>query len=109
MSVVDKIKARLGSQPSSYYIEEWDETIYARPLTCGEMTEIQRRHPDFPSKMTGDSMVDLIIRKAMDKQGNKLFSLEDKPILLKETTAIISTVVAKILSSQVTVEEAEKN
>lgn len=109
MSVIDKIKARVFSAATSVYVEEWDETIWVRPLSCGEMTELQRRHKGFPMELTGDAMVDLVIRKVMDKSGEKMFTLEDKPFLLKETTAVISNVVAKILSSQISVEDAEKN
>jgi len=109
MSVIDKIKSRISSQPASFYVDEWETTIYCRPLTCGEMSDLQRKHPKFPSEMTGDAMVDLLIRKARDKDDNKMFTLEDKPILLRESTTTVSSIVSRILSAQISVEEAEKN
>ena len=44
-------------------------------------------------------MVDLIIMKAEDKDGEKLFTLEDKPILMRESVAIISKIAGEMFSS----------
>jgi hypothetical protein len=108
MSIRDKIKERLSSAPKAVYIEEWDETIYVKPLNCGEMSKLQNRHKDFLSNMTGEAMVDLILMKALDKDGEKAFDLEDKPYLLKESMSVIGSVAAGILGSQ-TSEDYEKN
>ena len=53
-------------------------------------------------------MVDLIILKAETGQGEKLFTLEDKAILMREEVGVISTVAAAFMSGT-SVEEHEKN
>jgi hypothetical protein len=59
--------------------------------------------------MTVDGMVDLIIMKAETKDGNKAFTLEDKPFLMREEVNIIATLSAKMFGDVVSVEEQEKN
>jgi hypothetical protein len=53
-------------------------------------------------------MVDLIVLKAENGQGEKLFTLEDKAVLMREEVAVISTVAAALMSGT-SAEEAEKN
>lgn len=108
MSIRDKIKERLSVSPVSFFVEEWDETIYVLPLSCGEMSKLQNKHSNFINNLTGDAMVDLILMKAMNKDGEKLFGLEDKPYLLRESMTVISSVAVKILGAQVS-EDYEKN
>ena len=55
------------------------------------------------------AMVDLIILKAEDKEGEKLFTLEDKPFLMREQILIVSTVAAQMFAGITSVEEQEKN
>lgn len=108
MTIREKIKDRLKSEPKSLYVEAWDETIYVTPISCGEMSKLQKRHPDFLTNLHGEAMVDLIITKALTKDGEKAFDLEDKPYLLREQMSVISTVAAGILGSQID-EDYEKN
>ena len=108
MSIRDKIKARLNSEPAGIFIDEWDETVYVTPITCGEMSKLQSRHENFLSNLTGEAMVDLIITKALTSDGEKMFTIEDKPILLRETMTVISSLAAGILGAQVS-EDHEKN
>ena len=108
MSIRDKIKERLNVAPNSFYVEEWDEKVFATPLSCGDMSKLQSKHPNFLGNMSGEAMVDLILLKALNSEGEKMFDLEDKPILLRESMSVISSVVAGILGSQTT-EDYEKN
>ena len=73
MTIREKIKDRLKSEPKSLYVEAWDETIYVTPISCGEMSKLQKRHPDFLTNLHGEAMVDLIITKALTKDGEKAF------------------------------------
>ena len=70
---------------------------------------LQRKHKDFLSNMTITGMVDLIINKAEDADGKRLFTLEDKMYLMKESVALISDVAAQMFGDIQTVEDAEKN
>lgn len=108
MTIRDKIKERLNAAPASFYVKEWDENIYCVPLSCGEMSKLQSKHSKFLSNLTGEAMVDLIILKSLTKDGDKMFDLEDKPYLLRENMAVISSVSAQILGAQ-TSEDYEKN
>jgi hypothetical protein len=101
MSINEKLKDRIKQEPKAFYVEEWDETIYCTPISCGEMGKLQKRHPDFISNMTGEAMVDLLMAKCLNDQGEKLFTLDEKPLLLRESMAVISTVVGAVLGSQI--------
>ena len=114
MSIAKRIAARQEAARSKLEVAEWGEddntplVIYYGPFLAIEMDKIQRKHPKFLSEVTFPGMVDVIVMKAEDADGNKLFSLEDKPILMREQTGIIARVAAALMSSD-SVEEQEKN
>ena len=54
-------------------------------------------------------MVDLIIAKAEDVDGKRLFTLEDKMYLMKESVTTISDIAGRMFGDVETVEDAEKN
>lgn len=112
MSIADRIKART-SKKRHIDVEEWGENgkperVYYGPLLAGELNRIQRKHPTFLQSASFEGMVDLIILKAENGQGEKMFTLEDKPVLMREEVAVISTVAAELMSGT-SVETAEKN
>jgi hypothetical protein len=82
--------------------------VYYGPLLAGELNRIQRKHPNFLGSASFDAMVDLIVLKAENGQGEKLFTLEDKAVLMREEVSVISTVAAAFMSGD-SVEEQEKN
>lgn len=108
MSILDKIKDRINSGTVAIEVKEWGETIYVTPLSCGDMGKLQKRHPNFLGNMTAEGMVDLIVLKAMDKEGEKVFTIEDKPILLRESLNVVASISAAIIGSQIE-EDHEKN
>ena len=59
--------------------------------------------------MTIDGMVDLIILKAGDADGNRLFSVADKTHLMDEPLPLISSIAAQMFGDIEGVEDAEKN
>lgn len=107
MSLQEKLRERVSKSARSFFVEEWDETIWVTPLSCGEVAKIQKRHPNFLSNLDGESMVDLIILKALKKDGEKAFTIEDKPFLLKEELGVIARVSGMILAGEE--EEDSKN
>lgn len=112
MSIAQRIAART-SQKRHIEVPQWGEPgnpekVYFGPLLAGELNRIQRKHPSFLQSASFEAMVDLIILKAENGQGEKLFTLEDKPILMREEVSIISSVAADLMSST-NVEEHEKN
>lgn len=102
MSIAQRIAART-SQKRHIEVPQWGEPgspekVYFGPLLAGELNRIQRKHPSFLQSASFEAMVDLIILKAENGQGEKLFTLEDKPVLMREEVAVISTVAAEMMS-----------
>ena len=112
MSIAQRIAART-SQKRHIEVPQWGEPgspekVFFGPLLAGELNRIQRKHPSFLQSASFEAMVDLIILKAENGQGEKLFTLEDKPVLMREEVAVISTVAAELMAGT-SVEDAEKN
>ena len=113
MSLGKELAARRKANRRKIEVPAWstdEETfvIYAGALTCRDVEKIQRKHKDFINNPTVEAMVDLIIQKAEDANGDKLFTLEDKAFLMDEELTVISEI-AGVFGETVSVEEAEKN
>jgi len=75
-------------------IPEWNATIYFDPLTMKERDLLMSVKGD------GEMLVDTIILKAKDGDGNKLFTKADKPQLqLTAAPSIISRIGNRILAA----------
>ena len=114
MGLGEQIAARRALQRKQIEVVEWGEEdqpliIYCGPITAGDIDKLQRKHKDFLSNMTITGMIDLIIAKAEDADGKRLFTLEDKMYLMKESVALISDIAAKMFDGVDSVEDAEKN
>lgn len=112
MSIAKRIAERTGSK-KHIEVAEWGEPgkpekVYYGPLLAGELNRIQRKHPSFLTSASLEAMVDLIILKAENGQGEKLFTLEDKAVLMREEVGVISTIAAAFMSAT-TADEHEKN
>jgi len=113
MSLGKELAARRKANRRKIEVPAWstdEETfvMYASDLTCHDVQKIQRKHKDFINNPTVEAMVDLIIQKAEDANGDKLFTLEDKAFLMDEELTVISEI-AGVFGETVSVEEAEKN
>jgi len=114
MGLGEQIAARRALQRKQIEVVEWGEDgnaliIYCGPITAGDIDKLQRKHKDFLSNMTITGMIDLIIAKAEDADGKRLFTLEDKMYLMKESVTLISDIAGKMFGDVDTVEDAEKN
>ena len=112
MSIAKRIAERT-SLKRHIEVAEWGEDgkpekVYYGPLLAGELNRIQRKHPTFLQSASFEAMVDLIVLKAEAGDGSKLFTLEDKPILMREEVSVISRVAAEFMGGT-SVEDAEKN
>jgi hypothetical protein len=112
MSIAKRIAERTSNK-RHIDVAEWGdegkpEKVYYGPLLAGELNRIQRKHPNFLNSTSFDAMVDLIILKAENGQGEKLFTLEDKAVLMREEVSVISNVAAAFMSGD-SVEDQEKN
>ena len=79
---------------------EWKLTIYAAPVTLAEKNRLYKKSKESDMEL----LVDLLIMKATDANGQKLFTLEHKPTLLNKAD---SNVVARV-SNAILADEAPK-
>ena len=99
MSLGERIAARRQKQARVIDVPEWGEDgaplqIHVYPITAGDLHKIQKKHKNFLNDMTIDGMVDLIVLKAGDADGNRLFTLADKTHLMDEPLPVISSIAA---------------
>lgn len=114
MSLGKMIAEKRNRQRRIIEVSEWGDDdkpllIYSAALTAGDVRAIQRKHKNFLNDMSIDGMIDLIIMKAQDVDGNKLFTLEDKVYLMGEDVTIVSSVATQMFGDVDSVEDAEKN
>ena len=84
--------------------------LYCRSITCYDLDQLQKKHPNFLNNMTISAMVDLICMKAEDEGGTKLFaSAEDRLDLMGEETSVISEIANQMFAEIESAEEHEKN
>ena len=84
--------------------------MYCFPIPCYDVNELQKKHPKFMENTTMAAMIDLIVMKASDQDGNRLFtSAEDRIDLLGEETGVISSIAEQMFAEIQTIEDQEKN
>ena len=113
MGLGERIAAKRQAARKIIEVPEWGEDsalqVWISPLTCADIDKLQRKHKDFLQNMSIAAMVDLIIQKAENKEGEKLFTLEDKPFLMREEVSVVSRVAAEMFVGISTIEDHEKN
>ena len=108
MSLHEKLKELVNKETKSFYCEELDMTFWSSQISTSEMIKLQEKHGNFYDTMSLNAFIDLIMIKALDKDGNKAFTLEDKPLLLRVSPNVIYSIGGGILGAQLT-EDQEKN
>lgn len=94
-------------------VEEWGDgdaplLIYYGAVTGRDIDKVQRKHPDFLSQPTIAAMVETLIIKAEDADGEKLFTIEDKQTLLAEPMALVARIFGAVFNAE-SIEEQTKN
>ena len=93
----DKIREHFNAMGvREIIVNEWELTIYATPVTLSERQRIYSR-----SKGDNDYEVlaAILIAKAQDKDGTKMFTIEDKAVLLQRAdSAVLIRVAAEIMN-----------
>jgi len=110
MSVIDRVKEHFESQAvKKIVVAEWGEegqplVIYCKPFTMAEKRNL------FKGAKNDDLgvLVDAIMLKGRDKDGNKIFKLDDKHTLLNNADPEIIASVATQMLNTLDYEEAEK-
>lgn len=110
----EQIRSSVVSQRNRIEVPEWgndDEpmVLFSTPLLAGEFNRLQKKHPDFLNNMSMEGLVDLILMKAQDADGEKCFDFDDKPVLMRQPVSIVSNVAAALMGEMASIEDAEKN
>lgn len=98
MDAIDLIKehfASLGTKKIE--VPEWKLTVYATPVTLSEKNRLYRKSRDSDMEL----LVDILIMKACDANGQKLFTLEHKITLLNRADSnVLARVANAILADE---------
>ena len=110
--IIDRVKLHFNAKENKIIeVPEWpDESgnplyIYASPLTLAQKNRLYKMAKEDDLSL----MVEALIMKAKDKEGNQLFSREDKPDLMRSCDPDVLIRIANIIMGDANVEEAEKN
>jgi hypothetical protein len=88
-SAIDLVREHFASLGiRAIHVPEWKLTIHAAPVTLTEKNRLYRKSKDNDMEL----LVDVLILKATDEKGEKLFRPEDKIVLLNGAS---SNVVAR--------------
>tara|TARA_R110002167_G_scaffold174229_2_gene372999 strand:+ start:170 stop:514 length:345 start_codon:yes stop_codon:yes gene_type:complete len=114
MGLVKELRGRRTIEAREVLVPEWGDKsgpfkLYCRPITCYDLSVLQKKHPNFINNTTIDAMVDLILMKAADENGEKLFASADRLDLMGEETSVISEIANQMFSEIDSVEAHEKN
>jgi len=114
MKLSQRIAAKQQERPRGHVeVEEWgseDEPciLYFTQLTARDIDHVSRKYPDLLKDVKPNAMVEMIIHKAQDEHGEKVFGLDDKPVLMRESLSVLSKIFAAIFEAGVE-GDAEKN
>ena len=113
MSLGSKIAEKRNKQRRTIEVPEWGDdaplSIHVSAITAGDIDKLQRKHKDFLNNMTIAGMVDLIISKAENADGKRLFTIEDKMYLMGDSVALIADIAGQMFGEVESIEYAEKN
>lgn len=112
MRAIDLAKAHFKSKAiKKIEVQEWaDENgkpliIYVEPFTLKDQGRLQQATR---SSSESEALAELLVLKSLDSEGNKLFTIEDKPSLRGGVDAnIIARIASEIM--MIDMERLEKN
>lgn len=108
MKLIDKIKSQYASAPlQKRNVPEWECDVYFKRLTTEELDAAASETPEGAS--ASRSNLQLVILKALDKDGKRLFSNDDADALAASASPVVVNGIAADMLSVATVEEAKKN
>lgn len=87
-------------------VPEWGVTIYWTPLTLEEANKLAR---GAEARGKPGTAADLIIMKAVDEKGEKLFTIEHKQKLEQKVDRNVLLRISNAMMGDASVEGAEKN
>jgi len=113
MKIIDRAKTHfesLGVQ--SIEVPEWKDedgkptVIYWNPITLSEKNKLFRKSDNLNDVSI---LADIVVMKAIDKDGNKIFTLEDKLSLMHKVDSDVLSRIATEMVKAINPEEVKKN
>ena len=111
MSAIDNAKKHFAEQDVKVIeVPEWGEDnqplkIYSKPLTLAETSKLYKMSKEDDLTM----MAYVLIYKALNSNGDKLFDLADKNALLNNVDREVLMRIAQEIMGQEPIEETKKN
>lgn len=117
MEINDLLKEEISTQP----LNEWtgkigskEITLYAKPLSPYDVSQIERHDKTFTSNPTFDGFVRAIMLKAIDEDGKRVFNKESLALLSRLGVSLIGDISASLFGNQFdsedfNLEDIEKN
>lgn len=96
MEAIDLVREHFTSLGTKRIeVPEWNLVVFASPMTLAEKNRIYKKSRDSDMEL----LVDILIMKATDESGKKLFTIEHKPTLLnKADSNVVARLANEILS-----------
>nr|BAR29165.1 putative phage tail assembly chaperone [uncultured Mediterranean phage uvMED] len=111
MKAIERAKTHFAEQDVKVIkVPEWGEEdkpleIYSKPLTLSETSKLYKMSKNDDLAM----MAYVLIYKALDENGDKLFTLDDKGSLLNNVDQEVLVRVATQIMGQEPIEDVKKN
>jgi len=111
MSILDNAKAHFDKQEvKRIEVPEWGDgenpaIIMAEPFTLQDRKSLAK----FADGDDMEFLVRLVIMKALDEDGKKIFDLSDKPVLMNKVDPAVILRVANQISATPTIEDMTGN
>ena len=113
MKFIDRAKSHFESLGVQHIeVEEWKDeagnpsVIYWNPITLSEKNKLFKKSDNLNDVSI---LADILVMKAVDKDGNKLFTLEDKIALMHKTDSDVLSRIATAMVQVITPDEVKKN
>ena len=113
MKFIDRAKSHFESLGVQHIeVPEWKDAagnqsiIYWNPINLSEKNKLFRKSDNLNDVSI---LADILIMKSLDKDGNKLFTLEDKIALMHKVDSDVLSRVATEMVKAITPEEVKKN
>ncbi len=106
MGVLENAKTHFDTLETKVIeVEEWDTVIYATPFTMGEKKKLWKHAKEDDIEF----MVRTLILKALNKDGEKMFDLSDKPTLMNHVDPNVIVRVVGDISVADTIDDMSGN
>lgn len=106
MALVDAI---LDYEPTRHCFEWRGEKLYSSEVSVQDLQFVLKKHPKVLDGTDLAGMVEVIIRKVEDKNGEKVFTLEHKPRLMRMPIAQITELFNYVFQGLEDQDESKKN